>query len=457
MRQTNTVVNCKNDLSPVDLNSIINGLVESYRTKHWSWGYMSSQSYSFLLLASNSINNSNYIKLSNPPASFEYGTKKKVKFVFESRTKKLTKKFSVSNQKDAKLWLSVEGCYAKINEVKGFPDDILLNKFVELSPPHFQTLGIYFPVLRLALKDAINAIVIYNKNVISVFIGLKDLEIITKKHEYYFRNGTKQKANEIKSLITIIGDKTELLLSEINSSLSDNQLFSILQRLEFLLETLGLTSLRLNDNKSQEQNITLRQKRRKIIDNVSNKILESGIKKYLRNIQHQFIEELMKLDLINDTPRVLFKDGFSWIELGRDYSVNFLESYLKNDYNFDEKFEETGYVSFAPKSNSIIGNAKVINILEDFSNIKEGDVIVVGDFPTTVVEKILENGVEPLAVISQEGGISCHASIECRENKWPCIVGVDYALTNIRSGWKIKIDVNRYNAKIIAGPNISLK
>ena len=107
----------------------------------------------------------------------------------------------------------------------------------------------------------------------------------------------------------------------------------------------------------------------------------------------------------------------------------------------------------APRGGTVTGPARVVRSVDDFLACCTGDVLIVGDFPTSVVAQLRERGVRPSAVISQAGGIGCHAAIECRENQWPCAVGVRGALKmGIENGWIVTYRVDADRAYILAEP-----
>jgi pyruvate,water dikinase len=53
------------------------------------------------------------------------------------------------------------------------------------------------------------------------------------------------------------------------------------------------------------------------------------------------------------------------------------------------------------------------------------------------------------AVLTDEGGLLCHAAIVSREMKKPCIVGTKIATRIIKDGNTIEVDANNGIVKII--------
>lgn len=85
------------------------------------------------------------------------------------------------------------------------------------------------------------------------------------------------------------------------------------------------------------------------------------------------------------------------------------------------------------------GRAKIILNKKDFYKMKEGNILVA---PNTRPEYV------PImkkakAIISDEGGVTCHSAIVSREMKIPCIVGVQTASIILKDNDYIEVDAER--------------
>jgi pyruvate,water dikinase len=91
---------------------------------------------------------------------------------------------------------------------------------------------------------------------------------------------------------------------------------------------------------------------------------------------------------------------------------------------------------FAGSPGVVEGIARVCRSVEDIGELKEGEILVA---PTTspswapVFQKIK-------AVVTDVGGIMCHAAIVCREYGMPAVVGTGQGTAIIKSGMKIKVN-----------------
>jgi len=93
----------------------------------------------------------------------------------------------------------------------------------------------------------------------------------------------------------------------------------------------------------------------------------------------------------------------------------------------------------------INGMAKIIFSEKDFSKFKGGDVLVTINSNPSLMPVIKKCS----AIISDEGGITCHAAIIARELKIPCIIGTKIATKVLKDGDLVEVDADRGIVKII--------
>ncbi|MFH0856331.1 MAG: PEP-utilizing enzyme [bacterium] len=95
--------------------------------------------------------------------------------------------------------------------------------------------------------------------------------------------------------------------------------------------------------------------------------------------------------------------------------------------------ELKGKPAFAGK---VKGKVKIIRTKNDFSKMKKGDILVSTNTRPEFLPVMKIAG----AIITEEGGITCHAAIVSRELKIPAIVGVQGALDILHDGDIIEVD-----------------
>jgi pyruvate,water dikinase len=92
------------------------------------------------------------------------------------------------------------------------------------------------------------------------------------------------------------------------------------------------------------------------------------------------------------------------------------------------------------------GYARVVRGPDDFENIQEGDVLVVRTTSTAY------NVLLPLlgAVVTDRGGVLCHAAVVAREFGIPGVFGTGDATVRIPDGARIVVDGDRGVVEILS-------
>jgi len=92
-----------------------------------------------------------------------------------------------------------------------------------------------------------------------------------------------------------------------------------------------------------------------------------------------------------------------------------------------------------------VGNVKLIKSMEDLPKIKKGDVLVTEMTNPDMVVSMQKS----VAIVTDEGGMTSHASIVSREMGIPCVVGTGEATKILKEGMKVTVDGR--NGKIYEG------
>jgi phosphohistidine swiveling domain-containing protein len=115
-----------------------------------------------------------------------------------------------------------------------------------------------------------------------------------------------------------------------------------------------------------------------------------------------------------------------------------------------EKVEEvsvseiTGDCACPGKSRGIV---KIINKVEDIPKIKEGDILVShATYPDLVVAMKMAS-----AIVTDMGGLTCHAAIVSRELGIPCVVGTKFATKALKDGDEVEVDATNGIIRKISG------
>lgn len=116
-----------------------------------------------------------------------------------------------------------------------------------------------------------------------------------------------------------------------------------------------------------------------------------------------------------------------------------------NDYIKESIKQKNNLVGMAAYKGFVRGVAKIVKNKNDFHKFKKGEILVAPNTRPEYVPIIKIAG----AIISEEGGITCHSAIVSRELKIPCIVGVQGIISVLKDGDLVEVDANHGVVRII--------
>jgi len=91
------------------------------------------------------------------------------------------------------------------------------------------------------------------------------------------------------------------------------------------------------------------------------------------------------------------------------------------------------------------GKIKIINTPGEMGKMEEGDVMVAH----TTFPSLVPAMKKASAIITEDGGITCHAAIVSRELGTPCIVGIKIATQVLQDGMKVAVNADEGLVKIL--------
>ena len=112
---------------------------------------------------------------------------------------------------------------------------------------------------------------------------------------------------------------------------------------------------------------------------------------------------------------------------------------------FDKKIEEFKGIVASKGGESIKAKVQVIFKNEEVKNFKEGNILV-SVMTNPYFVPAMKN---TAAIITDEGGITCHAAIVSRELKVPCIIGTKIATKVLKDGDLVEVDANNGIVKVV--------
>lgn len=177
------------------------------------------------------------------------------------------------------------------------------------------------------------------------------------------------------------------------------------------------------------------------LKNKINEILPAKFSKYLKVLT---LEEILNQDKINFNELEKRLKGYVYFA-GKIYTCS-LEEFLKENSYYIEK-EEFGIKlqGRTAYGGRVEGNVNVVIKTSDFCKFQEGDILVT-HMTTPKFTPIIKKS---KGIITDEGGITCHAAIVARELKIPCVVGVKSATKRLKDGVKVVLNGDTGEVEII--------
>ncbi|MFN3301984.1 MAG: PEP-utilizing enzyme [Patescibacteria group bacterium] len=163
-------------------------------------------------------------------------------------------------------------------------------------------------------------------------------------------------------------------------------------------------------------------------------ILPHEMKKIWRDqkVDKKILEERTKLCVFN------IKNGKSKIYLGKE-ATPFLV--LK-----EEKIKKTKIIKGISASvGRVFGKIRIIRNKEEVKNLKKGEILVT---PMTMPD-FAPAFKKCIAIITDEGGITCHAAIVSRELGIPCVIGTKIATKVLKDGDLVEVDADKGIIKLL--------
>ncbi|OGY49086.1 MAG: hypothetical protein A2663_04815 [Candidatus Buchananbacteria bacterium RIFCSPHIGHO2_01_FULL_46_12] len=95
-----------------------------------------------------------------------------------------------------------------------------------------------------------------------------------------------------------------------------------------------------------------------------------------------------------------------------------------------------GQTAFAGKAK---GRVRIVNVPEEMKNFKKGEILV----SEKTNPNLLLAMKKAAAIVTDAGGLTCHAAIVSRELKIPCVVGTKFATKILKNGDRVMVDADK--------------
>lgn len=114
-----------------------------------------------------------------------------------------------------------------------------------------------------------------------------------------------------------------------------------------------------------------------------------------------------------------------------------LLSLLPKEKEIKEKIKDIKGVCGQP--GKIQGRVKIVLNIKELNKVKDNDILVTQNTTPIFVPAMKK----AIAIVTDEGGITCHAAIVSRELNIPCIIGTKIATKVLKDGDKVEVDADK--------------
>jgi phosphoenolpyruvate synthase/pyruvate phosphate dikinase len=157
------------------------------------------------------------------------------------------------------------------------------------------------------------------------------------------------------------------------------------------------------------------------------------LKEALKNkrIDVNLINSLMKKHITLPTA-----EGTVRVITGKEAEEFYKKNVQKNKEKAEQVKELKGATAYPGK---VTGTVKVINRPSEMSKMKQGDILVSTATTPSIVPAMKKAG----AIVTDSGGITCHASIVSRELGITCVIGVKIGTKVLKDGDIVEVDADK--------------
>ncbi len=184
-------------------------------------------------------------------------------------------------------------------------------------------------------------------------------------------------------------------------------------------------------------------KRKKVSVRLARQLMPNELTEFVRMKSVARWESVMQKRL--SQPTVLAFVGKRQRILSRSETQIFLRQYHASQIQHQSAVLQ-GIVASGGKSKYFRGIARIVRSSKEIQRVGNGEILVTGMTAPDYVVGMKRAG----AVITDQGGLTCHAAIVSRELGIPCIVGTKFATKVIKDGDTVEIHAGRGIVKIVA-------
>ncbi len=157
--------------------------------------------------------------------------------------------------------------------------------------------------------------------------------------------------------------------------------------------------------------------------------------KWAKFLSQEDVEKLVSGGEINWNEVEARSRGYVYCRKKIYANEKYAEVFKKNNYYYEEE-KAGGILKGSVAFDGGVIEGVVRKVFVPGTDFKKGEILVMIMTGPDFVDLMKKAG----AVVTDEGGITCHASIVSRELKVPCVVGTRFATKVLKDGDKVKVD-----------------
>lgn len=222
--------------------------------------------------------------------------------------------------------------------------------------------------------------------------------------------------------------------------------YSLPKEIKRLVETLHVLALITDERK--EYTFQAHEVLYRILNEISAKLSVNPVA-----LRFVMIDELKRLvsdkNKLEETGLRRFKNGIivHWKEEG--FEVLEGDELLKLESEVFPKIENTqeikGQIGCRGPQTITKGRVRILNTSRENSKLEKGEILVT----TMTTPEFVPAMRKSLAIVTDEGGVTCHAAIVSRELNISCIIGTKFASKVLKDGDIVEVDTDKGIVRII--------
>lgn len=221
----------------------------------------------------------------------------------------------------------------------------------------------------------------------------------------------------------------ESSIKKLEEKLKPNQLKNALKEIEYVRE------LDKDEYALYDLSLIARYKLRESLLKLAKKYKDEYIIEKEEDIFFLKYEDILNVDIVDELKRKVVKNKIYYNSF-RNYTPEsdiFPCSRQQFKIDYRKKLKGIG-ASFG----KVTARACVVDSKEDLRNLKKDDVVITSYLDREIFESI--NLSQISGIITEFGGMLCHFAVKARENRVPCVVGLQDATKIIRTGETLVIN-----------------